>query len=68
MKRFGSWGSFLAGDQSGHDAQHGVEMPALAEVARQGPPVGQLAGAVLDADPLGRVDLAFGLVRGGEGA
>jgi hypothetical protein len=61
-----SWGSLLAGDQYGHGAQHGVEVVASAEVTGQGPPVLQMADVVLDADPLGRVNSAFGLVRGGE--
>jgi hypothetical protein len=42
-------------------------MLAPAEVTGQGPSVLQVADAVLDADPLGGVDLAFGLVGGGEG-
>ena len=42
-------------------------MLASAEVPSQRPPVLQVADAVLDADPLGRVGLAFGLVGGGEG-
>ncbi len=62
-----SWGSFLTGDQSGDGAQHGVEMVASAEVSGQGPPVLQVADAVLHADPLRRMGPAFGLVRGGEG-
>jgi hypothetical protein len=64
-----SWGSFLAGDQSGDGRQHRVEVLASAEVSRQGPPVLQVADAVLDADPLRRMCPAFGLVRrrnGGE--
>jgi hypothetical protein len=40
---------------------------ASAEVTGQGPPVLQVADAVLDADPLGRMSPAFGLVCGGEG-
>jgi hypothetical protein len=67
VKRFGSWGSFLAGDQSGDRTQDGVEVFASAEVTREGPPVLQVADAVLDADPLGRVSPAFGLVRRGDG-
>ena len=43
-------------------------MLASAEVTRQRPPVGQVADAVLDADPLRRVGPAFGLVRRGDGA
>jgi hypothetical protein len=46
----GSWGSFLAGDQSGDRTQDGVEVLASAEVTREGPPVLQVADAVLDAD------------------
>jgi hypothetical protein len=42
-------------------------MLAPAEVTGQGPSVLQVADAVLDADPLGGVDLAFGLVGGGVG-
>ncbi len=67
MEQVRSWGSFLAGDQSGDGAQDGVEMLASAEVTGQGPSVLQVADAALDADPLGGVDLAFGLVGGGEG-
>src|SRR3712207_4034158 len=62
-----AWGSFLAGDQPGGGAQHGVGVVASAEVPGQGPPVLQVADAVLDADPLGRVSSAFGLVCRGEG-
>jgi hypothetical protein len=62
-----SWGLLLAGDQYGQGAQHGVEVVASAEVTGQGPPVLQVADAVLDADPLGRVSPAFGLVCRGEG-
>ena len=60
-------GLFLAGDQSGDGAQDGIEVVASAEVAGRGPPVGQVAGAMLYADPLRRMGLAFGLVDGGEG-
>ena len=59
----GSWGSFLTGDQSGDRGKDRVEMLASAEVARQGPPVLQVADAVLHADPLCRVSPAVGLVR-----
>ncbi len=59
--------SFLFGDQSGHRVQHRVEMLAAAEVTGRGSPVLRVADAVLDADPLCGVGLAFGLVRGGEG-
>jgi hypothetical protein len=62
-----SWSSFLAGDQSSDRAQHGVEILASAEVPRQRSPVLQVADAVLDADLLCGVGLAFGLVGGGEG-
>src|SRR3712207_833507 len=62
-----SWGSFLAGDQSGDRRQHRLQVLASAEVARQGPPVLQVADAVLHADPLRRVSSAFGLVRRGDG-
>ena len=67
MKLGRSWGSFLAEDQSGDRTQDGVEVFASAEVTGQSPPVPQVADAVLDADPLGRVGLAFGLVGGGDG-
>jgi hypothetical protein len=67
VKLIGPWGLFRAGDRSGDRAQDGVEVLASAEVASQGPPVGQVAVAVLDADPLGGVGLACGLVGGGEG-
>jgi hypothetical protein len=33
VKLVGSWGSFLAGDQSGDGAQHRVEVLASAEVS-----------------------------------
>jgi hypothetical protein len=33
VKRFGSWGLFLAGDQSGDRGQDGVEVFASAEVS-----------------------------------
>ena len=62
-----SWGSFLAGDQCGDRGQHRAQVFASAEMARQGPPVLQVADAVLDADPLGRVSPAFGLVCPGDG-
>jgi len=62
-----SWGSFLAGDQSGNRAQDGVEVLASAERTGQGSQVGQVADAVLDADSPRGVSLAFGLVDGGEG-
>ena len=42
-------------------------MLASAEVTRPGPPVLQVADAVLDADPLRRVSPAFGLVCRGDG-
>jgi hypothetical protein len=35
-----SWGSFLAGDQSGDGAQHRVEMVASAEVTDSGVLIG----------------------------
>src|SRR3712207_5688216 len=60
--RSGSWGSFLTGDQSGDRGKDRVEMLTSAEVARQSPPVLQVADAVLRADPLGRVSPAFGLI------
>ena len=66
MKLIGSWGSFLAGDQSCDRAQHRVEVIPSAEVTRQGPPVLQVADAVLDTDPLRRVSPAFRLVRRGD--
>ena len=62
----GSWGAFLAGDQSGDRGQHRVEVLAPPEVPGQGPPVLQVADAVLHADPPCRMGLAFGLVDGGE--
>jgi hypothetical protein len=40
---------------------------ASAAVTREGPPVAQVADAVLDPNPLRRVGTAFGLVDGGEG-
>ena len=67
MKLIGSWGSFLAGDQSGDGPQHRVEVLTSAEVSGQGPPVLQVADAVLHADALRRVSPAFGLVRRGDG-
>ncbi len=42
-------------------------MLASAEVARQGPPILQMADAVLRANPLRRMSPAFGLVRRGDG-
>jgi hypothetical protein len=63
----GSWCSFRAGEQSGDRAQHRVEVLTSAGVMGQGPPVGQVADAVLRADPLRRVGLAFGLVGRGDG-
>jgi hypothetical protein len=33
VERFGSWGSFLAGDQAGDRGQDGVEVISSAEVA-----------------------------------
>jgi hypothetical protein len=42
----------MAEAQSGHGAQDGVEVVASAEVTGGGPPVGQVADAVLDADSL----------------
>jgi hypothetical protein len=51
MVVFRSWGSFLTGDESGDRTQDdGVEVFASAEVTGQGPPVLQVADAVLDAD------------------
>jgi hypothetical protein len=67
VKLVRSWCSFLAGDQSGDRGQHRLEVLASAEVPGQGAPVLQMADAVLDADALGRVSSAFGLVRGGDG-
>jgi hypothetical protein len=52
-----SWGSFLAGDQSGDRTQDGVEVFASAEVTQEGAPVLQVAEAVLDTDPLRGVGL-----------
>ena len=46
-----SGGSFLAGDQSGDRAQDRVQVLASAQVMRQGPPVPQVADAMLHADP-----------------
>jgi len=63
----GSWGSFLARDQSGDRAQHRLQVLASAEVSRQGSPVLQVADAVLDAESLRGMSPAFGLVGGGEG-
>jgi hypothetical protein len=67
MERFGAWGSFLAGYQSGDRTQDGVEVFASAEVTREGSPVLQVADAVLDPDALGRVSPAFRLVCRGDG-
>ena len=39
VKLIRSWGSFLAGDQSGDCGQDGVEVVASAEVSGQGSPV-----------------------------
>ena len=61
-----SEGSLLAGEQSGDRTQHRVEVLPAAEVPRQGPPVLQVADAVLDADPLSRVSPTFAPVRRGE--
>ena len=58
---------FLTGDESGDCAQDHVEVVTSAEVTSQGPPVLQVADAVLDADALRRVSPAFGLVRRGDG-
>jgi hypothetical protein len=57
----------LAGDQSGDRAQDHVEVLASAEVTRHGPPVLQVADAVLDTDALRGMGLAFGLVGSGDG-
>ena len=62
----GSWGAFLAGDQSGDRGQHRLQVFSSAEVSGQGSPVLQVADAVLHADPPCRMGLAFGLVDGGE--
>ena len=67
MKLVGSWGSFLAGDQSVDRAQHRVQVLPSAEVTRQRPPVPQGVDATLHTDPLGRVGPTFGLVRRDEG-
>ncbi|HST97667.1 MAG TPA: hypothetical protein VLJ85_08460, partial [Geodermatophilus sp.] len=66
-----SWGLLLAGDQSGDRGEDRVEMLPSAEVARQGPPVLQVADAVLDADPLRRMgprsaSCAAGMVEAGK--
>src|SRR3954454_20665514 len=66
MVMFRSEASFLMADQSGDRTQDGVEMLASTEVARQGPPVLQMADAVLRADSLRRMSPAFGLVRRGD--
>jgi hypothetical protein len=50
VERFRSWGSFLAGDQSGDRGQDGIEVLASAEASGEGSPVLQVADAVLDAD------------------
>ena len=60
-------GLFLAGDQSGDGGQDRVQVLASAQVPSQRPPALQVAEAVLDADQLGGVGPAFGLVGGGEG-
>jgi hypothetical protein len=67
VKLVRSWGSFLAGDQSGDRGHDRVEVLTSVEVTRQGPPVLQVADPVPDADPLHRMGSAFGLVRRGEG-
>jgi hypothetical protein len=67
VKLIRSWGSFLAGDESGDPWQDGVEVFASAEVASQGRPVLQVADAVFDTDSLRRVGSAFGLVRRRDG-
>jgi hypothetical protein len=59
-------GAVLAGDQSGDRPQDGVKVLASAEVTGQGPPVGQVADAVLHTDPLRRMSPTFGLVRRGD--
>jgi hypothetical protein len=66
VKLIGSWGAFLAGDQSGDRGQDGVEVLASAEGTGQVQPGLQVADAVLHTDPLGGVGLAFGLVRRGD--
>src|SRR3954447_26818855 len=43
----GSWGSFVTKDQSGDRGKDRVEMLASADVGRQGPPILQVAYAVL---------------------
>src|SRR3712207_8238768 len=48
-------------------SQHRVQVLASAEVSRQGPPILQVADAVLHADQLRGVSPAFGLVRRGDG-
>jgi hypothetical protein len=60
-------GPFLAGDPSGDRAQDRVQVIPSAKMTGQGPPVLELADAVLHADPFGRVSLAFGRVCRGEG-
>jgi hypothetical protein len=64
---FGSWGSFLAGEQPGDREQERVQVLASAEVAGQGPPVGQVPDAVPDAEPHRRVSRAFGTMRRDDG-
>jgi hypothetical protein len=62
-----SEGSFLAEDQSGGHTQHRIEVLPAAEVPIQGPPVLQVADAVLDADPPRRMSPAISFVRRGDG-
>src|SRR3712207_8182023 len=59
---FRSWLETSPGD----GAQHGVKVVASTEVTGQAPPVLQVADAVLDADPLGRVSSTSGLARRGD--
>ncbi len=52
MQLVRSWGSFLAGDQSGDRGQDRVQVLASAEMTGQGSPVLQVADAVLDVESL----------------
>jgi hypothetical protein len=52
VERFGSWGSFLAGDQPGDRGQDRVQVLASAKVTGQGSLVLQVADAVLHGDAL----------------
>ncbi len=50
VELFGSWGSFLTGDQSCDRRQHRVEVLASAGATRKSPPVLLLLDAVFNAE------------------